>query len=51
MGCFLQSMVTLDVQSINDQFIMLVSDLLTGLTLKMMLSLRVYCACTLCVIA
>ena len=43
--CFPESMVTLDVESINDQFITLSSALFTGLTLKTMPSLRVYCVC------
>ena len=44
-GCFPESMVTLDVESINGRFIMLASALFTGFTLKMMPSLRVYCIC------
>ena len=45
--CFPETMVTLDVGSINDHFIMLVSALFTGLTLKTMPSLCMYCVCTL----
>ena len=44
-GCFPESMVTLDVESINGRFIMLASALFTGLTLKMTPSLCVYCVC------
>ena len=43
--CFLESMVTLDVESINGRFITLASSLFTGLTLKTIPSLRVYCVC------
>ena len=41
--CFPESMVTLDVESINGRFITLASGLFTGLTLKMTPSLHVYC--------
>ena len=44
--CFPESMITLDVESINGQFIMLVSAFITGLTLKMTPSLCVYCICS-----
>ena len=50
-NCFPESMVTLDVESINGQFTTLLSALLTGLTLKMTSSLCVYCVCTLRMIA
>ena len=49
--CFPESTVTLDVEWINGQFIMLVSDLFTSLTLKMTSSLHMYCICTLRMIA
>ena len=39
--CFRESTVSLDVESINDWFIMLVSAFITGLTLKIMPSLHV----------
>ena len=41
--CFPESTVTLDVTSINGQFITLLSALLSGLTLKVMPSLCMYC--------
>ena len=43
--CFPESMITLDVESINGPFITLASGLFTGLTLKMTPSLGVYCIC------
>ena len=43
--CFPESMVTLDVESINGRFITLASALFTGLTLKTTPFLRVYCVC------
>ena len=43
---FPESTVTFDIESINGWF-MLVSALFTGLTLKMMPSLLMYCECTL----
>ena len=43
--CFPKATVTLDVESINGQFITLASALFTGLTLKTIPSLRVYCIC------
>ena len=43
--CFLESTVTLDVESINGRFITLASALFTGLILKTTPSLFVYCIC------
>ena len=44
-GCFPESMVTLDVESINGWFITLASALFTGLTLKTTPSFPMYCVC------